>query len=100
MRWRSIGAAAALLVGVLSLGGFGGSEALSAGAAPACASEVTPKVLPRWARAGFSGSDPRIPYELGRNGGIAAIVFGYPLLSPPAKERANKILWVERRLSR
>jgi hypothetical protein len=37
-----------------------------------------------------------MPYELGRNGRIAALVFGYPLWSPPEKDRANKILWVER----
>jgi hypothetical protein len=37
-----------------------------------------------------------MPHVLGRSGDIAAIVFGYPLLSPPAKTRGNKILWVAR----
>ena len=41
-----------------------------------------------------------MPYELGRNGRIAALIFGYPLRSPPGKEEANKILWVERHPSR
>ena len=34
---------------------------------------------------------------LGRSGEIAALVFGYPLRSPPQKDRGNKILWVSRR---
>jgi hypothetical protein len=54
-------------------------------------------VLPPWARTGFSDPRPRMPHVLGRSGEIAAVVFGYPLLSPPAKNRANKILWVSRR---
>ena len=35
-----------------------------------------------------------MPYALGASDRIAAIVFGYPLLSPPGKTRNNKILWV------
>ena len=34
---------------------------------------------------------------VGRRGEIAALVFGYPLRSPPLKNRGNKILWVSRR---
>jgi hypothetical protein len=63
----------------------------------ACHSAVRHGVLPTWARTGFSDPRPRMPHVLGRSGEIAAIVFGYPLLSPPAKNRANKILWVSRR---
>ena len=37
-----------------------------------------------------------MPHELGRSGRIVAIVFGYPLLSPPSRQRSNKILWVAR----
>ena len=37
-----------------------------------------------------------MPHVLGRSGAVAAIIFGYPLLSPPAKTRSNKILWVAR----
>jgi hypothetical protein len=64
---------------------------------PACHSAMRHGVLPPWARAGFSDPRPRMPHVLGRSGEIAAVVFGYPLLSPPAKNRANKILWVSRR---
>jgi hypothetical protein len=35
-----------------------------------------------------------MPYALGASDRIAAVVFGYPLLSPPGKTRNNKILWV------
>jgi hypothetical protein len=66
-------------------------------AASACHSAVRHGVLPSWARTGFSDPRPRMPHVLGRSGEIAAVVFGYPLLSPPAKNRANKILWVSRR---
>ena len=54
-------------------------------------------MLPTWARTGFSDPRPRLPHVLGRSGEIAALVFGYPLRSPPAKDRGNKILWVSRR---
>jgi len=65
--------------------------------APACHSVVHKGVLPTWARTGFSDSRPRLPHVIGRSGEIAALVFGYPLRSPPGKDRANKILWVSRR---
>jgi hypothetical protein len=38
-----------------------------------------------------------MPFAIGRKGEIAALVFGYPLLSPPSARRTNKILWVARR---
>ena len=70
----------------------------SAAATPGpCHSAVRHGVLPTWARTGFSDPRPKMPHVLGRRGEIAAILFGYPLLSPPAKNRANKILWVSRR---
>jgi hypothetical protein len=72
----------------------------SSGPAPsrvsACASQVKVAVLPPWARTGFSDPKPRMPYELGRAGDIAALVFGFPLLSPPPRTHNNKILWVSR----
>ena len=37
-----------------------------------------------------------MPYELGNAGNIAAIVWGFPLLSPPPRSHNNKILWVSR----
>ena len=100
MRTRAIGAVAASSVGVLLLATVNGLAAASSAATPDCASHVADAVLPVWARAGFSGSHPRIPYTVSRDGRIAAIVFGYPLLSPPAKNRNNKILWVERHPSK
>ncbi len=100
MRPRVIGAVVASSVGVVSLLGSSPAAVGSAAATKPCASGVASRVLPPWARAGFSGSQPRMPYELGRSGRIAAIVFGYPLLSPPGKDRNNKILWVERQASR
>jgi hypothetical protein len=69
----------------------------SASASSACHSAVREGVLPTWARTGFSDPRPRMPHVLGRSGEIAAIVFGHPLLAPPAETRANKILWVSRR---
>ena len=68
-----------------------------AAAAPPCHAAVRHGVLPTWARAGFSDPRPKMPHVLGRKGEIAAVIFGYPLLSPPSENRANKILWVSRR---
>lgn len=59
----------------------------------ACQSHVRIGVLPVWARAGFSDARPRVPYELGASGRIAAIPFG-ALNSPPSASHTNKILWV------
>lgn len=60
----------------------------------ACSPNVVTAVLPDWARAGFTDAAPTMPYEVGRSGEIAAIVFGFPLLAPPSTVRSNKILWV------
>ncbi len=68
-----------------------------AAAAPACQMALQQGVLPVWARAGFSDVKPRMPHVLGGFGEIAALVFGYPLLAPPGKNRSNKILWVSHR---
>jgi hypothetical protein len=65
--------------------------------ARACHSAVRHRVLPTWARTGFSNPRPRLPHVLGRSGAIAALVFGYPLHAPPLEDRGNKILWVSRR---
>jgi hypothetical protein len=51
-------------------------------------------------RAGFSGPNPRVPYALGSRGAIGAVIFGWPLRSPPLPNRNNKILWVPRHLSK
>ena len=75
------------------------AAAPSASSSPtaACRSVVHKGVLPAWARTGFSDPRPRLPHVLGRSHEIAALVFGYPLRSPAAKDRGNKILWVSRR---
>ena len=54
-------------------------------------------VLPPWAPhrlLGSAAADAARARALGRD---RAVVFGYPLLSPPSETRANKILWVSRR---
>jgi hypothetical protein len=63
----------------------------------ACRPALSKGVLPPWARTGFSDPRPKMPHIVGRSHEIAAVIFGYPLLSPPAETRANKILWVSRR---
>jgi hypothetical protein len=68
----------------------------AAAATAPCHASVSRGVLPAWARTGFSDPRPRMPHTLGRAHRIAAIIFGYPLLSPPGKRRSNKILWVSR----
>jgi hypothetical protein len=79
------------------LAGLAGAASPRAGLASPCHPVVQKGVLPVWARAGFSDPRPRIPHVPGASGEIVAILFGYPLLSPPAKTRSNKILWVSRR---
>src|SRR5262245_1481056 len=86
----ALAAAACTAAAPVSAGGA------SSGVAP-CHSALQKGVLPIWARTGFSDKRPRMPHVLGRNDAIAAIEFGYPLLSPPSQVRANKILWVSRR---
>ena len=94
MRSLAVGAVISLLIGAGLLSGFATSTASSATASPRCHSRVSAGVLPPWGRGGFSDPRPRMPYELAVDGRIAALVFGYPLLSPPAENRADKILWV------
>jgi hypothetical protein len=53
-------------------------------------------VIPIWARTGFSEAEPAMPHVLTRSGDVVAIVFGFPLASPPREGTANKILWVHR----
>ena len=84
-----------LLVGAVAVAVFLFVRELDASsAASVCRSGVAVRVLPTWARTGFSDPNPRMPYVLGKGGQIAGIVFGHPLTSPPRKDRNNKILWV------
>jgi len=73
-----------------------GDPNASASAEPAgpCRSDVQTKVLPEWARAGFSDPTPSVPHVMGDQGNIVAILFGGTLHSPPSDEVNNKILWV------
>jgi len=68
----------------------------ASGSEPGACHELRSGVLPEWARTGFSDPQPRMPHAIGRSGRIAAIVFGAPLVAPPAPDRSNKILWVSR----
>jgi hypothetical protein len=61
-----------------------------------CRQRLEQGVLPVWARGGFSEPKPKLPHVVGRSKRIVAIIFGYPLVSPPSPRRANKILWVAR----
>ena len=67
-----------------------------AAAGAVCSAQVSHSVIPEWARTGFSDPRPRVPYAAGRFGRIVGILFGYPLRSPEAPGRSNKILWVSR----
>jgi hypothetical protein len=61
-----------------------------------CVDPVPSRVLPGWARTGFTDPRPRMPYVMGDSGAIAAILFAQPLTTPPSPDHSNKILWVSR----
>lgn len=61
-------------------------------ATPPCESRVIKGEVPLWARAGFSPG-AEAPYASSRRGDMLAVLFGYPLHSPPLPDRGNKILW-------
>jgi hypothetical protein len=83
----------ALLAAIPAAAGAGDR---TSSAATACRPAVDTGVLPEWARTGFSDKRPKMPHVLGRSGDITAILFGYPLYFPEAKQRGNKVLWVSR----
>ena len=64
----------------------------------ACRVNYPAKVLPRWARGGFTPPTQPVSYVLGDRGDLAAIVWAshHPLVAPPAVRKNNKILWVAR----
>ena len=103
-RWRRvvtvapIAAALAViaLVGTILLNRPGGSAPSAASMSPTPASACSPltaKVLPTWARTGFTDPEPSMPYATSRDGKLIAIVFAQPLVSPALPDRSNKILW-------
>jgi hypothetical protein len=75
---------------LLLLAGCGGSQK------PSAPCSIDRGEIPSWATSGFSEAHPRMPHVLSDGGKITAILFGDPLVSPPDKDRANKILWVAR----
>jgi len=83
---------AGLILALALLAGCGGSS--NKADASACA--VDRGVLPEWARTGFSDPKPKMPHVVGDSGAIAAVIFGDPLVAPPAPDRSNKTLWVAR----
>jgi hypothetical protein len=70
------------------------APAQSAPAGAGCTAKIPVRLLPPWARTGFSDPRPQMPFVLGAKGEIGAIVWGNPLIAPPGKDRSNKILWV------
>lgn len=70
----------------------------TAAPAPSACSPLLTTAPPVWARAGFSGNGyPPFAYSTG--GHLVAIVFGDPLVAPPATSHNNKILWVTKQPS-
>jgi hypothetical protein len=57
-----------------------------------CKFQVVKDEPPSWARTGFTPG-AEIHYAASRRGDMVAILFGYPLYSPPKPDRGNKILW-------
>ncbi len=100
-RWRRavlmapIAAALAVIVvaGVLLAARPARPSSTPAGAPSAC-SPVPTAVLPTWARAGFTDSEPEMPYVTSSTGVMVAIIFAPSLVSPPLARVNNKILWV------
>ena len=72
------------------------APATAADSLPNCAADPPMRVVPEWARTGFSEAEPKMRYVLGDRGDIVAILFGYPLHSPSLPDRSNKILWVSK----
>ncbi|GAA4721525.1 hypothetical protein [Nocardioides conyzicola] len=91
-----VAATAAVVPVVLSSEGSGGTDPTTTAPGASCVDPVPNRVIPEWARSGFSDPRPRMPYVLGDDGAIVAILFADPLASPPAADHNNKILWVSR----
>lgn len=67
----------------------------SSQAAGPCPSQIKRGELPAWASGGFKPGDS-VPYVVGDQGRIVAVLFGDPLHSPPLPGRSSKILWIAR----
>ena len=96
-RWTIVAAVSALIVlSPIAAAPDSAAAALPTTSASAseCAPSVVDGVIPSWASAGFTPSNYRMHYEVGSSHAIVALLWKFPLLSPPAKNVANKILWV------
>jgi hypothetical protein len=89
-----VAAVTALAIGVGVVVAGNDSSPAPPATSSSCVGDLTPSVLPEWARAGFSDPEPQMPYVLGEDGSIAAILFGQPLESGDSPEATNKVLWV------
>jgi hypothetical protein len=69
-----------------------------AGSTAGCRLDYEAAPLPAWAREGFTPPDRAMPYVLGDEGDLVAILWDthHPLEAPPAAGENNKILWVAR----
>jgi hypothetical protein len=100
------GAAALLVLAVLTTGSCSGSGSPSAesptpseATSPvelSCTGSVTTGPLPTWAQGGFEPPDQPVPHVIGQGGDIVGVVFGEPLHSPAVPDLGNKVLWVPR----
>jgi subtilisin family serine protease len=70
---------------VVVVAAAGGAPSADAARARPCRAVVDRGVLPPWARTGFSDPRPRMAHTVARGRGLAALIFGDPLLSPPSK---------------
>ena len=89
-----IAAVTALAIGVGMVVAGDGSSPTPPTTSSSCGGDLAPTVLPEWARGGFSDPEPEMPYVLGENGSIAAILFAQPLQSGDSQDAMNKVLWV------
>ncbi|MCK2217019.1 hypothetical protein MF672_024970 [Actinomadura sp. ATCC 31491] len=67
----------------------------AAAAAPCTPARVVDAEPPVWANAGFTPGT-KVRYAASESGDMLAVLFGYPLYSPPLPDRANKVLWRSR----
>ena len=72
-----------------------GEKKLVGGGLGTKAQGLAAKVLPDWARGGFTDPEPVMPFVVGERGEIVAILWP-DLVAPPQDGRGNKILWVAR----
>lgn len=103
-------AAAAAVAAAVTVAAATGPDRSESGGSPAeatthastggtgCLVDYQPTPLPEWARAGFTPPDQAVPYVLGDEGDMVAILWDthHPLEAPPAEGENNKILWVAR----